>query len=58
MCDFWFGWLARDAGVQSKGLASGWMLLYLALKHSVNRSHEYQRFPLDENICSVLYVCA
>lgn len=58
VCDFWFGCLAGDDRVQSKGLASGWMLLYLALKHSVNRSHEYQLFSLDQNTCNVLYLCA
>lgn len=57
VCDFWFGCLARDDRVQSKGLASGWMLLYLALKCSVNRRHENQLFSLDQNTCDMLYLC-
>lgn len=58
VCDFWFGCLARDDRMPSKGLASGWVLLYLAFRHSMNRSHEYQLLSLHQNTCSVLYSCA
>lgn len=57
VCDSWFGCWARRDRVQSKDLASGWMLLYLALKHSVNRSYEYWLF-LDIEVPAVCCIYA